>query len=185
MIITRVWAMPNKYTFQVKPLLDAVLRYRGDSKAWFDPFAGFHSPADVTNDLNPQCPTQFHLEAIEFCNQLTPYFDGCIFDPPYSPTQVSRAYHDMGLQFKGKENPTGGFPQVRDAIARLVRPDGYCVSFGWNTVGMGKGRGFEPVEYLICSHGGNRNDTLVTVEQRQHPLVRAAAESRTPVAFTV
>ena len=72
----------------------------------------------------------------------------------------------MGLKFKGKENPTGGFPVVRDLLANTIRPGGVCISFGWNTVGLGKGRGFEPVEYMICSHGGNRNDTLVAVERK-------------------
>jgi hypothetical protein len=33
--------------------------------------------------------------------------------------------------------------------------------------GMGINRGFEPVEYLICCHGGNRNDTIVTVERKR------------------
>lgn len=158
--------MPHKYTFKVPVLLDIVKRYMGQSPLWFDPFAGYNSPAAITNDLDPATPATFHMEAVEFCRQLIGCYDGAVFDPPYSLTQVSRSYKDMGLQFKGAENPTGGFPAVRDEIKRLLRPGGYAISFGWNTVGMGKGRSFEPVEYLICSHGGNRNDTLVTVEQR-------------------
>jgi len=156
--------MPNKYTFQVPVLLDAVLRYKGEGQYWADPFAGFHSPAELTNDLDPATPALFHLEAAEFVNQIDRSVDGVVFDPPYSLTQVSRSYKDMGLHFYGNENPTGAFPKVKDRIAEIVREGGHVVSFGWNTVGMGKGRGFAPVEYLICSHGGNRNDTLVTVE---------------------
>lgn len=163
--ITRVWAMPNRYTFKVPPLLDIVLRYMANGH-WLDPFAGFNSPAAVTNDLDPNTPAQFHLEAIEFCRLQPGPFDGAIFDPPYSLTQVSRSYHDMGLAFKGSENPTGGFPKVRDELSRLVRPGGHVVSFGWNSVGMGIGRGFKLVEILLCCHGGNRNDTIATVEQR-------------------
>jgi hypothetical protein len=93
--------------------------------------------------------------------------DGVIFDPPYSLTQVSKSYNDIGLQFKGKENPTGGFPLVRDEIVRTVKSGGHVISFGWNTVGMGKKRGGEIIEILIISHGGNRNDTLCTVEEIQ------------------
>ncbi len=158
--------MPSKWTFQVKPLREIIAKYKQAGETWADPFAGFNSPAEITNDLNPASPAQFHLEAVEFLRQLPCPIDGVIFDPPYSLTQVSRSYQDLGLQFKGSENPTGGFPKARDEIARLVRPGGYVISYGWNTVGMGKGRGFEPVEYLICSHGGNRNDTLVVVERR-------------------
>ena len=159
--------MPSKYTFEVKPLREIIDRYKGGDEQWFDPFAGLLSPAEVTNDLNPENPAQYHLEALDFVNKLEPPYDGCLFDPPYSLTQVSRSYQNIGLKFHGKENPTGGFPKVRDRVAVLVRSGGYVISYGWNTVGMGVKRGFEPVEYLICSHGGNRNDTLVTVERRK------------------
>lgn len=170
MLISRVWSMPSKWTFQVKPLRDIIERYQQPGDVWADPFAGHHSPANLRNDLNPTSPAELHLEAVDallLWLRDPGCVDGVIFDPPYSLTQVSKSYADIGLRFKGKENPTGGFPKARDAIARLVRPGGYAISYGWNTVGMGKARGFQQVEILICSHGGNRNDTLVTVERKQ------------------
>lgn len=169
MIISRVWAMPNKYTFLVPPLFSIISKYKQPGKIWADPFAGFHSPAELQNDLNPVSPAFHHMEAADFLNMLLQdpgSVDGVIFDPPYSLTQVSRSYAGIGLKFKGAENPTGGFPVVRDKIALLIKRGGYVISYGWNTVGMGKRRGFEPIEYLICCHGGNRNDTLVTVERK-------------------
>ena len=165
-VMSRVWAMPHKYTFQVPVLREIIDRYKLPGQTWADPFAGYNSPAELTNDLDPHAPTQSHVEAVDFLNDLEYMIDGVIFDPPYSLTQVSRSYADMGLKFKGAENPTGGFPQARDRIAQIVVQGGHVISYGWNTVGMGKGRGFAPVEYLICSHGGNRNDTLVTVERK-------------------
>lgn len=170
MKITRVWAMPNKFTFAVKPLMTIIERYKKAGQVWADPFAGEHSPAEFTNDLNPERKADFHLEAGEFIELLVADktdVDGVLFDPPYSLTQVSRSYADIGLKFKGKENPTGGFPRVRDGIATLLKPGGIVISYGWNTVGMGLKRGFKPVEYLICSHGGDHHDTLVVVEERQ------------------
>ena len=172
---SRIWAMPNKYTFQIGPLKEVVYEYmRRAPGIWVDPFAGYHSPVERgwQNDLNPAAPTDHHLEACDFLLVVQEHLHGekvagVVFDPPYSVTQVSRSYKDIGLVFNGAENPTGGFPKVRDLISAIVRPGGYCVSYGWNTVGMGKKREFDPVEYLICSHGGNRNDTLVTVERRQ------------------
>jgi len=131
-----------------------------------DPFAGFYSPAEITNDLNPKTPAQYHLEAVDFLNKLTGVYVGCLFDPPYSLTQVSRSYNDMGLKFKGKENPTGGFPKAKDRIAELIQIGGMVISFGWNTIGMGKKRGFKIEEIMIVSHGGNRNDTLITIERK-------------------
>lgn len=163
--MSRVWAMPHKYTFKVKPLRDIISRYKKPGETWLDPFAGFNSPAEHTNDLNPDAPTEYHLEAADFVLRFDEA-DGVIFDPPYSLTQVSRSYKDIGLTMPGNENPTGGFPRVREAITEVLRPGGIVISYGWNTVGQGKTRGFEPLEYMICSHGGNRNDTLVVVERK-------------------
>lgn len=164
--MTYVWAMPSKWTFDVLELASIVAKYKRDGETWADPFAGFHCLAEITNDLNPESPAQHHMDATDFLMSLNGPLDGVIFDPPYSLTQVSKSYNEMGLAFKGAENPTGGFPKARDEIARLVRPSGHVISYGWNTVGMGSNRGFEKVEIVVCCHGGNRNDTLVTVERK-------------------
>lgn len=162
-MIKRVWSMPTKYTFGMKCIRELLNKYAvGDQ--WADPFAGQSRIAEYRNDLDPRNSQPSQIEAVDFLRTLPSGLNGVLFDPPYSLTQVSRSYNDMGLQFKGSENPTGGFPRVRDEIARIVRRGGHAISFGWNTVGMGKGRGFDIVEIVIVSHGGNRNDTLVTVE---------------------
>ena len=50
MKINRVWAMPNKWTFKIKPIEDLLFRYNVNS-GWVDPFAGMNSPAEFTNDI--------------------------------------------------------------------------------------------------------------------------------------
>ena len=157
--------MPNKWTFQVPVIRELIVKYARDGKDWADPFAGVSNIAEHRNDLNPKNGQPSQKEASEFMSSL-PLLRGVIFDPPYSLTQVSRSYQDIGLKFKGKENPTGGFPKVKDEIARLVVSGGEVISFGWNTVGMGIKRGFKIIEILIVCHGGNRNDTLCTVERK-------------------
>jgi hypothetical protein len=184
MKIRRVWGMPSRHTFKCKPIGEFVCNIVGDGMKWIDPFAGFNSPAEWTNDLNPDAPTLFHLEAIEFVNKMqilrneklcvpgfplprwNEEFKGCIFDPPYSITQVSKSYNNMGISGWHKNNPTGAFADVKDAITKLLPIGAKTIYFGWNTVGFGKGRGFEIEEILIVSHGGNRNDTLITVETK-------------------
>ncbi len=61
-IINRFWAMPNKWTFQIKPIAELLTRYVGDGKGWIDPFAGMYSPAEITNDLNPEMKALFHKD---------------------------------------------------------------------------------------------------------------------------
>ena len=167
MIMNRIWAMPNKWTFQIKPISDLLNRYNVGDR-WADPFCGQSNLCEWRNDLNVNNENaQFHMEAIDFVEIIKHKQPrGFVFDPPYSLTQVSRSYQDIGLKFKGKENPTGGFPRVKDVISQTLKSGNKVISFGWNSVGMGKKRGFEIVEILLVCHGGNRNDTIVTVERK-------------------
>src|SRR5258708_3813556 len=166
MIINRVWSMPNKWTFKIPVIDHLIRRYAKDGRGWADPFAGQSQFAEYRNDLNPASNQPSQCEAITFLEGISITLNGALFDPPYSLTQVSRSYKDMGFTYHNAENPTGGYPKVRDKIADLVRMDGYVISFGWNTVGIGKCRGFEIIEIMIVSHGGNRNDTLCTVKKK-------------------
>ena len=97
MEIDRVWAMPNKHTFRIKPIADLLLECVGDGYGWLDPFAGFNSPAEYTNDLDPETNASFHLDALEFLiSTETGTIGGVLFDPPYSPRQVAECYKSFG-----------------------------------------------------------------------------------------
>ena len=61
MKFSRIWAMSNKWTFTIKPIKELLEKYVGDGTDWIDPFAGQHSPAEITNDINPDRPTKYHL----------------------------------------------------------------------------------------------------------------------------
>ena len=167
MIISRVWGLVDKSTFKCKPIRDFVLRYMGDGTGWLDPFAGESSWAEERNDLNPERPAQYHLDAVDFLKLFaTQTIRGVIFDPPYSLHEVSRHYKDFGIEHWTKQDPTGGFFHVRDEIARILKPGGIALSFGWSSGGMGKVRGFEQVEILLVNHGGARYDTICVAERK-------------------
>jgi len=168
--IERVWAMPNKWTFKIKPISRFVGDYVGKKEnKWGDPFAGFNSPATYTNDLNPKAPTRDHRDALEWLkiwddNQ----FDGILFDPPYSPRQVMECYKGFGME---KYNTKMNFwSDCKNEIDRVVKPGGYVLCFGWNTMGMGKNRGYEMEHILLVPHGGNKNDTICTAERKKDTL---------------
>ena len=54
----------------------------------------------------------------------------------------------------------------KNEIARILRVGGKVICFGWNSMGLGKNRGFEMQRILLVPHGGSKNDTIVTVEQK-------------------
>lgn len=169
---SRVWAMASPDTFSCEPIGSFVQKYLLKSKISVDPFARNCQWATHTNDLNPDTKAMWHMEAADFLAEMEKdgtQYDLGFFDPPYSLTQVTRSYNDIGLKFKGAENPTGGFPKVRGLLAELIMPLGFCLSFGWNSCGLGKGLGFEIVEILMVCHGGNKNDTICIAEQKVLP----------------
>lgn len=169
----RIWAMPNKWTFTIKPIKRLLLEEM-DGGVWCDPFAGENSPADITNDLNPERKTTHNMDALQFLKSMeTSSFDGVLLDPPYSPRQVKECYEGFGMQIVEwdiKPTMANYWSSCKDEIARILKPSGKVICFGWNSMGIGKNRGFEMTRVLLVPHGGSRNDTICTVETRRPTL---------------
>lgn len=164
MRIDRVWAMPNKWTFCIKPI-KALLEKELTDGLWIDPYAGENSPAEITNDLNPSKNTKYHLHAIDFLKLFEDdSVDGVLYDPPYSPRQVKECYEGIGLD--GWDGRMTFWSDAKNEIARIVKPGGKVICCGWNSMGCGAKRGFEMDRILIVPHGGSRNDTICTVETK-------------------
>lgn len=162
MQIDRKWAMPNKWTFCIKPIKE--LLQQEINGEFIDPFAGKFSPCKITNDLNPDIPADYHMDAIDFLKQFPrDAVDGVLYDPPYSPRQVKECY--AGIQGNIKwDGRTTFWSKTKDEIARIIKPGGKVICFGWNSMGLGRNRGFQMTRILLVPHGGTRNDTICTVE---------------------
>jgi hypothetical protein len=163
--------MPNAETFSIKPIGEFVRRHLGDDKVSVDPFARNLSWFTHTNDLNPQTTAQHHMDAEHFLHMLK-IIDGVhadvgVFDPPYSPGQISECYKSIGLKVGVEETQNGRlYKRVRDALDAIMKPGGIVLSFGWQSSGMGKKRGYEPIEIVMIQHGGAHNDTICIAERK-------------------
>lgn len=162
--------MPNSETFSVKPIGEFVQRYLAASKRSVDPFARNCTWATVTNDLDPKTCAQYHMEAEAFLRDRHFWFESFdlgIFDPPYSPRQISECYKSVGLAVGMKETQNAAlYKRVRDALHETMLSGGIVLSFGWSSNGMGKTRGYEIVEILLVAHGGGHNDTICMAERK-------------------
>lgn len=162
----RVWAMPSHDTFTVKPIKELIAAHITDG-VWVDPFSR-NSPFRercITNDLNPEIEADYHLEALEFLRTFTDAsVDGVLFDPPYSPRQISECYKQVGREVHTKDTQSSFYGDRKKEVARIVKPGGKVLCFGWNSGGIGKSNGFELREVLLVPHGGAHNDTVCTVE---------------------
>lgn len=170
MTMRRVWAMPSHETFSIKPIGEFVRKYLSDSKASVDPYARNNRWATHTNDLNPDTAADHHMDAIEFLEMIADKgvkVDLVIIDPPYSPRQVKECYDSFGHKMK-QEDALLGFvrKKLKAAICRVLSPGGVVLTFGWNSVGMGKSLGFEQTEILLVCHGSDHNDTICVAERR-------------------
>ena len=140
--------MPNLRTFQIKPISELIVKYKKEG-LWIDPF-----------------PYPYSKDALEYLqNYHDSSVDGVLFDPPYSPRQLKECYDSMGMVLHDTKSSV--WSNWKDQIARVIRPGGLCLSFGWSSQGLGKNRGFEIIEIMLIAHGGNHNDTIVVVEKKE------------------
>jgi hypothetical protein len=169
-IITREWAMPSADTFAIKPIAQLLKRYLKEGDIVIDPFARNSQIGTLTNDLNPNTKAHYHLPAEEFCELLREkgiVADAALYDPPYSPRQIKECYASIGLPVTQQDTQCAHlYAAVKDGLDRLLRPGGIAISFGWNSVGFGKKRGYERLETMLVCHGGAHYDTIVVVEEK-------------------
>lgn len=171
-VINRAWNMANSKTFSIKPIKEFVEKYTAQCQGIIvDPFANEAKYGTITNDLNPQYNTNYHLDALEFLKIFeSNSVDMVLYDPPYSIRQVAECYKGVGMNVTMETTQASWRARHLDEIARILKPNGICLSFGWNTNGVGKKRNFEIIEILIVAHGGSKNDTLCTAEIKQERL---------------
>ena len=167
MIINREWAMPNSNTFSIKPIHELINKYSQQSNIIIDPFANTNKLATITNDIDPEMPTDYHMDATKFLQTLgTSSCDLMLYDPPYSPRQVSECYKKFNQTVDMKTTQASYWSDQKKEIGRIVKSGGYCITCSWNSGGIGKKYGFEIVEILLVAHGGWHNDTIVVVERK-------------------
>ena len=160
--------MPSSNTFTVDPIGKFVKKHL--SGISIDPFSGNNEWCTYTNDLNPKTSARFHMDAEEFIKMIQTMGvvpNVIIFDPPYSPRQISECYKNFGRKVGTRETQNGHlYKRVRDAINEILPIGGKVLSFGWNSAGMGKNRGYIISDILLVCHGGAHNDTICICEKK-------------------
>lgn len=170
--MSRATAQPSPDTFSIKPVRSLLDRWLDGRAIVVDPFARNSTIATITNDLNPETSAQHHMHSTEFMQMLidtrgTEWVDAVLIDPPYSPRQISECYRDAGRKVTATDTQNARlYKECKDRAAILLKPGGVAICCGWNSVGMGKSRGFVLDEVLLVSCGGAHNDYIVTVDTK-------------------
>lgn len=159
--------MPNSKTFKIKPIKEFVEKYIYGATVIIDPFANDCKYGTITNDLNPEYDTDYHLDALDFLKEIeSESADVVLYDPPYSLRQVVECYKGFGKSVTQETTQSSWRARHLDEIKRILKPNGIALCFGWNSNGIGKTRGFEMIDVLLVPHGGSKNDTICTAERK-------------------
>lgn len=162
-IISTVWAMPSRWTFSIAPIQEFINRNLCGGII-IDPFSGKSEIATHRNDL-----ANGGVDAEKFCNQLLSkgiVADTILFDPPYSPRQISECYKSIGLKVTGKDTQNAAlYARVKKPLAELLKPGGVALSFGWQSSGFTK-KQFTTKEILLVQHGSAHNDTICVAQTK-------------------
>lgn len=166
--------MPNSNTFSIKPisfLIEQVFVQKClVANRAVDPFCrnSIFKDRCVSNDLDETIEADFHMDALDFLkSRKDEEFNIVLFDPPYSPRQVSECYKKHGRSVNMETTQASFWSNIKKEIQRISAPGAFVVSCGWNSGGIGEKYGFEIQEILMVAHGGWHNDTIVTVEKKR------------------
>lgn len=177
MELSRKWEMPNSKTFQINAIKNIILKYVDTKNKDFvilDPYANdcsigkyLNNCIYISNDLDPQYNTTYHLEAQEFLKLFEDdSVDLILNDPPYSPRQVSECYKSLGRTVTWMDTSANYFTEAKKEIMRVLKPNGIVITCAWNSNGVGNKYDLKLLEVLMVAHGGMHNDTIITVEQK-------------------
>lgn len=131
-----------------------------------DPFARYCPWGDITNDINTDCPTTHHMDALEFLNLMLEThgansFRIVLMDPPFSENQSRRYEAEVDGEVSNiYTNPTLA-SKIFKAASKLVMPGGVLLKLGYNTTRPDEH--MELVEGWTVNFGGQRQDVLMTI----------------------
>jgi DNA modification methylase len=116
-------------------------------------------------DLNEDMPADYHMDAYDFVKMAIEnewLYDTIIFDPPYNLRKSREKYNGIY---------TSRLRLIRNELSKILKMNGYVLSFGYDSVGMGKNRGFELIKICLVCHGGDHNDTICIIEKKTNNLL--------------
>ena len=168
----QAFARADSQTFTIPPILEFIHRHIDtETMSIVDPYARNSelSETALTNDLDPLTTARWHLKSDEFLGMLVETHvmaDAVIYDPPYSPRQISECYKRSKIKCTKPDTQNSALhARCRRHIDNLLILGGIVLSFGWNSTGMGSG--YTTKEILMVAHGGSHNDTICVAQEKK------------------
>ena len=126
--------------------------FAGKTKIWVNEFRV---------DIDPEMKPDFLGDAFDFVNTTEMKFDTVIFDPPYNLRKAREKYGGRYI---------GSLTKIKNILPQIIKPGGLVLSYGYDSVGMSRKRGFEKIAICLVCHSGDHNDTICLVERKTGSL---------------
>ena len=155
---------PKAYTFEQPALFKWTQRwlkgrvlnlFAGKTKIWHNEFRV---------DIDPEVKPDFLGDAYDFVKTTNEKFDVIIFDPPYNLRKAREKYDGRYI---------GSLTKLKNILPQIVKHEGLVISYGYDSVGMSRLRGFEKIAICLVCHSGDHNDTICLVERKKDSLFSA------------
>jgi len=156
---------PRKYTFDTKQIAKWVIANTQNGNL-LNLFAGktrlFDYDANVIEtriDTDPTVYPNYVMDAESFLNMAIEKglkYNTIILDPPYNLRKSIEKYNGRYLS---------SFQKIKEKVCNVIEENGNIITCGYNSISMGKSRGFNVMSICLISHGGSHNDTIITNEK--------------------
>ena len=148
---------PKKYTFE-QPMLKLWTESWCKGKV-LNLFAGYTKLHcnEYRVDIDPLTKPDYCGDAYTFITTTDLMFDTVVFDPPYNLRKSREKYQGRYI---------GNITKIKNELPRIMNIGAYIIHFGYDSVGMGKTRGFKKIAVCLVCHNGDHDDTICLVEQK-------------------
>lgn len=152
---------PKKYTFEMPRLYKwTVQNCKGKTLNLFAGKTKLKGIDETRVDLNKDVPADYYMDAYSFvlmAKEKGWKYDTVVFDPPYNLRKSREKY--FGVY-------TSELRKIKTELPSIINTGGTVISYGYDTTGMGRQRGFELIHVCVVNHSGDHNDTLCIIEKK-------------------
>lgn len=158
---------PKRYTFEMPKLLKwTIQNCKGKTLNLFAGKIRLSGVDEIRVDLNKEMLADYYMDAYEFvllAKEKEWKYDTIIFDPPYNLRKSREKY--FGVY-------TSKLRKIKTVLPNIINIGGTVISYGYDSVGMGKTRGFAKTQLCLVCHGGDHNDTICLIEKKVQEILQ-------------
>ena len=114
---------------------------------------------EIRVDMDAKYHPDFQMSAqnyVDWAIERQKKFDTIILDPPYS--------HRKGWELYNGHN-INHLTRLKNSIPEILNENGVVITLGYDSVGMGKVRGFSKEAIALVCHGRLHKDTIILMER--------------------